>query len=335
MRGRRFLSCASLLLGGCSAGFLLLSPRERARREIPFTHATHAKQELTCEICHATAESEDRAGMPGKDVCLTCHEPSPEKAAKDYEAAIASKPELAFPLWNPLGDLVFSHRAHRAAGVDCSACHGRVEEGGELDERVIARMEACVACHAREGKPNECATCHTRIREDVAPSGHDPSFLRAHGFEVRAGGLEEGRCDLCHGASSRRSCDACHARLEPADHDEFWRRRSHGFAAEVDRSRCATCHREDTCLRCHLEVRPSTHVGAFGGRFSAHCFSCHEPLRSNGCAACHFATPSHDAAPPKPPPPHPGAGVDCRACHLPGVLLPHADNGMDCNVCHH
>ncbi|HET6203024.1 MAG TPA: hypothetical protein VFI25_09515 [Planctomycetota bacterium] len=334
MRRRRLFSSLALLLGGCSAGFLFLTPQERARREIPFSHLAHAKQELTCEICHAAAESEDRAGMPGKDVCLTCHEPSAEKPPKDYEKAIAAAAQLSFPAWNPLGDLVFSHRAHGAKGIACASCHGKVEESTELDEGVVARMEACVACHAREGKPNECATCHATIREDAPPRGHDASFLRAHGFEVRAKGTEEGRCALCHDPASRASCDACHAERPPADHDEFWRRRGHGFSAEVDRARCATCHREDTCLRCHLEVRPSTHVGAWGGRFSAHCFSCHLPLEGNACRACHFATPSHDAAPPKPPPPHPGAGADCRACHLPGTLLPHADNGTDCNACH-
>lgn len=336
MRPRRAASATFLLLGGCSAGWFLLSPQGGGPRGIRFSHLAHAKQELTCEVCHATAETEDRAGVPGRDVCITCHEVKSDKPAKDFERRITEAAELRFPLWSASPDVIFSHRAHLAKGYACADCHGKVDETTALDETVVARMEGCIECHAREREPRACETCHTTIREDARPATHDAAFLKFHGALVRGGPSdeEEARCRLCHSASSPSSCDRCHAEIPPADHGEFWRRHGHGFAAEVDRERCATCHREDSCVRCHEEVRPSSHAGAWGGAFSPHCFSCHVPLGENTCFACHRGTPSHNLAPPKPPPPHPGPGADCRACHLPGTLLTHADNGMDCNICH-
>lgn len=327
------ICCLSALM---CAGCVVLSLVTGTEREIPFTHATHVvKQEMTCEICHADAETGEKAGMPGRDVCITCHEVKPEKAPKDYERKITEAKELVFQIWNKSPDVVFSHQAHVAKGVTCVQCHGAVDQSTEIDETAIAGMDGCVQCHSEKRIANECSTCHKELRLDAKPSTHDVAFLRVHGRDIRgsANGVADGRCLLCHAPSSAQSCERCHTEMPPADHTDFWRRKGHGLAAEVDRVSCATCHREDSCIRCHTQVRPSSHVGAFGGTVSAHCFSCHEPLQSNACAACHASTPSHDFAPPKPPPPHPGANADCRSCHLPN-LLTHSDNGQNCNICH-
>ena len=60
--------------------------------------------------------------------------------------------------------------------------------------------------------------------------------------------------------------------------------------------------------------------------------SCHQPLRSEECAACHKAAPSHQTATHQPANPFPG--MNCRQCHTPPLMLPHADNGDDCSSCH-
>jgi hypothetical protein len=334
--GRKVLGAMLLAAAGCTAGAAFLLGERKPPREIPFTHRTHVvAQEIPCEFCHETAQTEAAAGMPAKEVCLTCHE-APEETAKDFEKKIAAAETLRFPPVNASPDVIFSHANHLARGIPCEICHGNVSEMGEVDDRVLARMESCMDCHARERAPNACEDCHETLREGWPPPDHGPFFLREHGRAIRGrpGALESGRCDLCHGRGETPSCERCHLEVPPEDHTEFWRRFGHGVAAAVDRGRCYACHREDTCIRCHSEFPPMSHVGAFGGTFSGHCLQCHEPLPSNSCFVCHKATPSHGLAPPKPPPPHPGAGADCRACHFPGNMLPHADNGMDCNGCH-
>jgi hypothetical protein len=138
-----------------------------------------------------------------------------------------------------------------------------------------------------------------------------------HGQAVRAASQAlADRCSLCHTEST---CTTCHQESPPENHNNFWRIRGHGIAAQMDRGNCATCHRADSCDRCHAEVLPQNH----GGRF---------PLQSNGCIVCHKGTPSHALATPLPPSHNPG--MNCRQCHGVDQPLPHVDNGANCTMCH-
>jgi hypothetical protein len=79
-----------------------------------------------------------------------------------------------------------------------------------------------------------------------------------------------------------------------------------------------------------------SHTGNWGSPRNNHCLGCHEPLRNEGCVACHSSTPSHALANPKPP--DHNAAMNCRQCHIPGGVqppMPHVDNGDNCNACHH
>jgi hypothetical protein len=122
----------------------------------------------------------------------------------------------------------------------------------------------------------------------------------------------------------------------PRDHTNQWRRFGHGISASLDRDRCEACHRPDSCTACHSTVEPASHTGNFGSPRNTHCLGCHEPLRNEGCVACHSGTPSHALAKPKPP--DHNAAMNCRQCHIPGGVqppMPHVDNGSNCNSCHH
>jgi hypothetical protein len=136
-------------------------------------------------------------------------------------------------------------------------------------------------------------------------------------------------CALCHEESS---CTSCHLSEPPRDHTQFWRRRGHAQIAAFDRQSCATCHDSDSCDRCHAEARPASHTARWGGVRNDHCFSCHLPLRAEGCFTCHKQAGSHAQAPPRPSDHFPG--MDCRQCHGRTAPLPHADDGTDCTVCH-
>lgn len=246
--------------------------------------------------------------MPSKDLCMTCHEEIDREPGRPREATVEW-----FTEWSSFTkqseEIRFSHEAH--AKTDCRACHAAIP-GTRMS------MAECVSCHAKD----DCATCHEEIRRDRPPPSHVRLWSELHGACSRKADAD---CSLCH---SNDACIACHQTKMPRDHDNFWRVRGHGVAAQIDRERCRTCHQSDACIACHEETSPRSHVGDWGNR---HCFGCHVPLRSSeSCFVCHRTTPGHDLAPPKPAWHTPS--MDCRSCHA--TTLRHPDNGDDCNACH-
>lgn len=333
---------AGLVLAACA---LLYPPGEdlvpgRAAR---FPHSVHLAQDMACTDCHVTALEEAAAGMPSLELCRNCHDEAQE-AEKPAERTPAGfiLPGAEEPTWTSVTsfalEVSFSHARHGAAGVECAECHGDVAEADAVSRSFSVGMDRCVSCHEeREVSEGGCAGCHPGVDTRSAPATHDERWLRAHGMlgapaTAAASPAVAGsamNCALCHQESE---CATCHRRMEPADHSEPWRVRGHGFAAALERDRCLTCHREDSCARCHRETEPLSHRGAWASGMQLHCGSCHVPLSSDeSCAVCHADTRGHRAAPPRPPPPHPGAGADCRLCHFP---VPHFDNGQECTLCH-
>ena len=326
-------ACASISLA-CVAGCMLLgAPRAKT---FGFDHRLHVgEQGLECINCHQEARRSDDPGMPEPEACEVCHEEIDAEKGPESRVARLFDGETfrALHAAKLADENVFSHARHVAAGVECSACHADVAEGERVTADMRLSMDDCVGCHARRGVAGECATCHREIDADWAPASHADHWMRAHGRVVR-GGCErtDEDCGLCH---SESTCVACHKVLPPENHDVHWRLRGHGVVARIDRESCAACHARDSCERCHAETPPQSHVGSFGAPLATHCFSCHFPLRGEGCVVCHQDTRSHRLAAPKPDDPFHARGMDCRQCHGVGAPLPHVDNGDDCNACHH
>jgi hypothetical protein len=307
-----------------------------------FPHVIHAEDGagMACTDCHAGAESEVRAGMPDFELCGSCHE-----LEADPDLPLAAQPAGfvlpgdSAPTWSSVTaypiESRFSHAVHVGAGAECATCHEGVASSEATDWGWKVRMADCLECHDAEGEDvGGCAGCHPEVDRDLPPSTHGgESWLRAHGPLGAMGAGPSGAaaqdCALCH---TEASCDSCHSKTLPVDHNEPWRVRGHGFSAAMDRDRCDTCHREDSCERCHQSTSPVTHRGIWANGTNAHCGSCHLPLGpDDGCATCHRGTPSHRLAAPLPGGTHPGAASDCRSCHFP---LDHFDNGQACTLCH-
>jgi hypothetical protein len=305
----------------------------RAKR-FAFSHRVHVvDQELDCDACHVDYESAEEPGLPSLKQCALCHgeldsEKPPERRVEVFygvEGFLAARA-------GALGDEpLFSHLKHVESGLDCAMCHVGIENNDDVLDLARPSMAACVDCHAQRAAPNECATCHSVLREDVAPPSHDTNWMRAHGSVVCArDDATESQCSMCHNESS---CVGCHNEMPPANHTNQWRLRGHGVSASLDRESCATCHREDSCTACHMSTAPRNHTGAWGSPVNQHCVGCHFPVQNEGCVVCHLGTPSHNTAPPKPPDHHPA--MNCRQCHGVDQPLPHVDNGDNCNLCHH
>ena len=225
---------------------------------------------------------------------------------------------------------MFPHLRHIEAGFDCARCHEAVASNEDALELPPAHMDNCMECHTERNATSECAACHPTILQTTKPESHDEMWTRRHGPVCRAG-TEPGsdRCELCH---KETDCASCHQTMLPQNHTQQWRRSGHGVTAGLDRETCATCHQPSSCVSCHAESKPRTHVGNFGAPKDNHCLSCHEPVQSEGCGACHQGTPSHALAPPKPDWHDPA--MNCKACHGRGLPLSHVDNGENCNICH-
>ncbi len=334
--GRRWL--AILLLAGLGASCTMLRaiwPGGGAAPR-PFNHEAHIVRGTSCADCHETAEKDVKAGMPSKAFCLNCHEDLDKDAAKPLEKKVAwFLDEKGEPAWSSFtkqsSEIRFSHAAHAARGVACTACHEGVDKDTGLVPGKVQRMASCTACHAQKAvAKNTCATCHTRLDLAVPPANHGQLWTSLHGRAAREGvaTATANNCALCH---KNDACTTCHQTRPPADHTEAWRHRPHGLAAGIDRQRCTTCHAADGCARCHQETVPRSHGAGWGGPSNQHCRGCHVPVqREPSCAVCHRSTPSHDAAPPKPGWHTPA--MNCRSCHA--LSLKHPDNGDNCNACH-
>lgn len=329
-RAAAFLFASGLCLTGCMIAGVL----EGAKKPFAFSHRVHiAETGLGCADCHRVSEKGEKPGMPIAQQCALCHDDQDKDKPEDHKVAnlFENKQYKAAHAGALDAEVRFTHKAHVAReGEECTSCHAALAESDVISSGMKLDMDACSACHTKKGASNDCAVCHTRIRADTPPASHGLGWKADHGRVFRScGAKEEQRCSLCH---EEASCERCHRAEEPANHTNYFRLRSHGLFASMDRQKCATCHEPDSCERCHSETRPRNHVGSFGAPRDGHCLTCHEPLANETCSACHHDTPSHALGTPKPADHLPS--MNCRQCHGNGQPLPHADNGMNCNACH-
>jgi len=158
---RRLLRLAALTLGTAAAWMLLL-PRAPLRQPLAFSHARHAG--MACAVCHRGALEQARAGIPEAAVCLKCHATAPRAAAAvKWDEAGRAQP-IAWLRVSRLPDhVMFSHRRHVGlARLECTSCHAEVGASAVPPPRPPMRldMNACLACHKREGANQDCAGCH-------------------------------------------------------------------------------------------------------------------------------------------------------------------------------
>ena len=301
----------------------------------PFNHEAHTVRGISCADCHEGAEKEAKAGMPSKAFCMNCHEDLDKEKDKPLEKKVAwFLDEKGEPRWAEFGrqkeEVKFSHAFH-AGKTACASCHAGMEKNTGIVPHGPQRMSDCVSCHQQKAPTRlECATCHTSIDRTRKPENHSQLWTKLHGTCARAGAeaATANNCSLCH---QQNSCTTCHQTVPPDDHNNFWRLKSHGFSAGLDRSRCSTCHTTDSCTACHKVTAPMSHGAGWNGPRNDHCKNCHVPVQASGsCAVCHKDSAGHPTSPPKPT--WHTAAMNCTSCH--GPTLKHFNSGDNCNACH-
>ena len=277
----------------CHPGYTAGAPVARTYIPPPplkFDHSAH--RAAPCESCHGDLRNVALATaqhLPTMAACLRCHtDGTSERHCTDcHLAGRGGLLETHFahgtlvPVHDGLGDAhgpdFATHHAQEArqVGATCTACHDRSE---------------CVACHQGVAKPTDF---------------HPGNYVLTHAIDARRGKPD---CSACHRAQS--FCVGCHERegiglrsdtqyttVDPqrAFHPPGWASEGAGpnlHAREARRNiaSCASCHREDSCVRCHSAqpgaLRASPHPP--GWRGSARCRALDRGNRRM-CLRCHIA----------------------------------------------
>jgi hypothetical protein len=145
----------------------LLSPTAQAAPDQPidFPHTIHAGElNLDCTFCHRTAATEPQAGLPALEQCMFCHEVVQPEASTQIPLLLEAWNNYEDVDWNRVHQVPdhvqFVHEAHINAGVECSTCHGDVQEMEKIKQVRDLRMDDCVQCHLANEAPIDCTTCH-------------------------------------------------------------------------------------------------------------------------------------------------------------------------------
>jgi len=237
-----------------------------------FSHALHKTS--ACADCHPdalTSRSSLDLLIPGEDRCTPCHSidrNNPDKVATPAARCTACHPgfQPGAPVARaaiPRPNLKFDHRAHRARGLDCAACHGDLR-GVDLATRdQLPSMPLCLDCHDGRRASARCVTCHLadaggRIQIHypqgaLEPSGnlrgdaHDLTFRSDHRAAAEGG---QAYCESCH---RKEECLECHdGVMKPLDFHAADYVQVHAVEARRGSPDCTACHRLQTfCVGCH------------------------------------------------------------------------------------
>ncbi|MBU0617332.1 MAG: cytochrome c family protein [Planctomycetes bacterium] len=340
------LSASGLLLGGAFAAVLSARGASTPLMTQELPPAT------TQEVSHL-ADVEDIACS----ACHTCEHPTPENLClrgclRGTPEAIAMEllrrkrgPDVVIldELENLYLPVPFDHKGHADMAdmtIGCSVCHHYTPEG--------ARHPACKDCH--EVSP---------MREDM----RKPSLKAAYHRQCLACHREwshETACEICHlpkaGSSSlpggRRvpTKDDIMGHMHPPipEPDVATYQTKHKYRAgtkvmfrhkeHIHRFgfKCAECHHEDSCSRCHEEGKSEADRPKTLEEHHNPCAHCHDMEDPERCGHCHYL----EGEPEPPRFDHTSTGwplgryhkdKSCRVCH---ATVRFVKLDRECNTCH-
>ena len=145
--------------------------RPVATQPVEFPHYRHVElgkdgPELKCtETCHEGVTTSPVAGLPSVNTCLGCH--SSIAVDKPIIKQITALQDKGLDLaWQRVygyareSHVRFDHAPHIRAKVECSTCHGKLEDQTVARRSVDLNMGFCVNCHKQKQASNDCQTCH-------------------------------------------------------------------------------------------------------------------------------------------------------------------------------
>ena len=155
------------------------SPYYEPDQPIKFSHAVHVNDNQTeCLYCHNTAEYASSAGIPATAQCMNCHIIVREgtnsgrfEINKLVNAYDNEMPVRWIRVYSLPDHAHFSHAQHvGVAGLDCSECHGEVEQMDRVARVQDLSMGWCLDCHRTNEVDifaNEFYSDYMLLREDL------------------------------------------------------------------------------------------------------------------------------------------------------------------------
>ncbi len=120
---------------------------------IAFSHKTHiSKMQMKCTFCHYDAITKDIVNIPSTHSCMTCHLAFRNEvdAMKPLNLSYDNDSVIVWNRITKLPDYVhFSHKNHINKQIDCSSCHGKVEELDSNKLTIQYTMKWCLDCHRK------------------------------------------------------------------------------------------------------------------------------------------------------------------------------------------
>lgn len=268
---------------------------------LKFNHKVHVDRKIECTTCHGgmdgigTATRDNALPVMGK--CLECHDN--KQAPSACGTCHVTTPDNLVVKDYPTGKLAPKgyYRSDNHGAPDWVRAH---EVAARADESY------CAACHTKR----ECTECHNGILRPM--SIHPANWVLLHPTTARKNSLE---CQSCHREQS--FCLDCHQRsrlsdLSPNDnpgvlvHPRGWVNNivggekpgpnHHKWQAQRNIRTCASCHQENTCVKCHSardvpgfgvtpkfnKVNPhpadfATRCGTMLAANKGMCSKCHDP----------------------------------------------------------
>ena len=152
---------------------------------IKFSHKVHAgENQIDCMYCHTTADESKSAGIPATNLCMNCHIIIREgtNSGKFEIAKVVEANETGQSIeWTRIHNLpdhvFFSHEIHVGSGkLDCTQCHGPVQEMDIMRQNSDLSMGWCV-------------NCHRETKVDFGNNGYYESFVQLH-EQMKAGEID-------------------------------------------------------------------------------------------------------------------------------------------------
>jgi len=292
----------------------------------------HSKLNINCKTCHV-------CDVPTKDdPCLIA-------CPREKIATVYQKPEQTPELFiidqisNRYGPVYFSHRLHAQMSVmsggcenchhfntsgpilECNTCHesSRQREDVSRPDLKGAYHRQCMDCHREWSHETACNTCHT-LKKNLKDAKQE-NIQKKYSGKVHPVVLEP--THISYQTNSEKG------KLVTFYHDDHTKK----FGLT-----CATCHKQESCTKCHdvnrnSEVKLKTvSIKKTFEEQHKNCISCH---KEDNCSSCHSSTKleSFDHAKKT------GWALSkhhiilaCSKCH--GSKLPYKKLDKKCSSCH-
>ncbi len=125
---------------------------------IAFSHRVHSgENKIDCKYCHSGVMDSKRSGIPSANLCLNCHNVIKKgtntgiaEIAKIHKAVKEGKAIEWVKVHNLPDHVYYNHAQHvNIAKLDCTECHGDVENMGRIQQVNDLSMGWCLDCHRK------------------------------------------------------------------------------------------------------------------------------------------------------------------------------------------